>query len=426
MNYNKIVSKLKSNSSIYILSNLIFSLSTYLIMLVIPYYLNIDELADFTSIYQIILLYIIIFEFGLSVSYIRFKKIYDSTKYINTIVQIMILIILSLFSFTYLGNSINNIANIDKLNIYNYILFYSVFMLLSWSFFKSLLLSAEKFKTILLFSIIIFTIRVAELIIFSQNTQTINLNQLILNFFILPLFPMLVYLFYFHFHIIKSLIKIKHIKIKHIKAFSLRIKRFFKFSILTYISTIIFGFTMKLVIINLLELNEKTVLAEIGYAMTFIGIVSIFVMSIRNYFISKFSLNKKEEINNFIKKVNKLLFPIIVFSIIISLFISIIVYFIKPSYLSFNSSIYTFIIIMSYIFVSYFSMYTLLAKTFSKNTLEIKINIFRFFGVFLILYFFLNKSIILSLLFVYIFIPFMEYIYSKILISKIKLKGIKC
>ncbi len=83
----------------------------------------------------------------------------------------------------------------------------------------------------------------------------------------------------------------------------------------------------------------------------------------------------------------------------------------------------TAILIFSYMLISYFSMYTLLAKIFNENFLEIKINLIRCISVYLIVYFCLEKSFDLTLILIYSIIPIMEFIYYKILISKIKKKG---
>jgi hypothetical protein len=420
----KISNLLQKNSTIYIISNIIFSFSTYFVMLIVPYYLNINELGNFMATYQILLLYILIFELGLSISYIRYCKLYESIKIINSFFQIFVILILMLIPFTVFGDFINNLVNIDKTNINSIILYFSTLSLLCWNLLKSVLLSLEKFYFILIFSIIILIIRILLLKIISMDNDLIHINNLFLFLFIIPFIPVVLYLIKYHFTNIKQFLKIKigHNNTNFFKIYKTRIKKYFFFSSLSFISSLIYGYTLSIIIIKLLELNEKTKLSEIGYGMTFIGIVSIFVISIRNFYISKFKFNKKIEIINFLNFINSLKIKTFILSIIICITLSSFIYLIKPDYLSNYTIAYTILIIFSYILISYFSMYTLLAKVFNENFLEIKINLIRCIGVYTIVYFYIEKNFDITLIAVYSFIPLMEYIYSRILISKINLK----
>lgn len=393
-------------------------------MLAVPYYLNIKLLAEYTSIYQIILLYLVLFEFGLSISYVRFKKLYSVTKYINSITQLFIFLILILFSLTSLGNLLNNSMNLNSIGIKNEIIFYSVLFTLSWGLLKSMLLSNKRFYIILFLSFSILILRIIFLITLDSNN--INSNELFKLFFIYPFIHILLMLLLINFNNIIELIKFKfNYKNKFsLLNFSYRIKKYFQFSFFQYINAILYAYTLKILIIFLLEKEQINNLAEIGYAMTFIGIVSIFVMSIRNYYISKFSFSDKEQINNFLINIKKLKLKLIFFSIIILISLSILIFLIKPNYLSNNTILYTNIIIASYIIISYLSMSTLLTKTFNENKLEFYINLFRTVGVYLITYFTLELSFLLTLCLIYTFIPSVEYMFSKILIKKIRNKGI--
>ena len=423
----KISGLLKKNSSLYIISNLIFSFSTYFVMLMVPYYLNLNELGNFIASYQIILLYILIFELGLSISYVRYYKLYKSIKIINSFFQIFIILILVLIPFTVFGDLINSLVNIDKTNINSVILYFSTLSLLCWNLLKSVLLSLEKFYSILIFSIVILIIRMILLKILSINSDFIDINHLFLSLFIIPFIPTILYLLKYHFTNIKTFLKIKitHNNINFFMLYKTRIKKYFFFSSATFISSLIYGYTLSILIIKLLEINEKTKLSELGYGMTFIGIVSIFVISIRNFYISKFKFNDKAEIINFLNFINSLKIKTFILSIIICITLSSFIYLIKPDYLSNYTILYTILIILSYILISYFSMYTLLTKVFNENFLEIKINLIRCIGVYTIVHFYVEKNFDITLIAVYSFIPLMEFIYSRILISKINLKGSK-
>lgn len=419
---NKIIKLIKKDSFLYIISNLIFSISTYLIMLVIPYYLNIKLLAEFTGVYQIILLYIVIFELGISIGYIRYNQIYKSIKIINSFLQMFILIVVFMLPYTIMGDLLNNLVGLNKTNIYINILYWSTLSLISWTLIKSILLSDKSYKTIFLFAISILIIRLICLIYFIEEDKYININNLFLGFFILPFIIIIIYLLYYHINIIYTFLKSHH-KLKTLfTSYKNQIRKYISFSILSFISGLIYNLMLKILIIFLLTNNEDIKLSEIGYALTFIGIITIFVISIRNLYISKFKFNEKNTIIKYISFLDSIRVKVLISSVIISFISAIIVYFIKPNYLSQNTIFYTFIIILSYSYISYISMYTLLSKTFNKNILEIKINIIRLVGVFLIVYFLIEQNFLLLIILIYTFITSMEYIYYKILLKQIEIQ----
>ena len=408
----------------FILSNLIFSISTYFVMLVVPYYLKIETLSEFTAIYQIILFYLVIFEFGLSISYVRYKRIYESTAIINSVLQLVVILIILIFSFSNLGNILNSLVNLDKTSIFNITLFLSVISMLIWSFLKSILLSNKKYNIILIFSLFILIFRIFSLLF--VELKEIEINKIFVWFFIYPFLPAFFYLIIIHFKNFLKLITLKrnYLDKKFLKIYKYRIKKYINFSFLTFLSSLIYGYTIKILIIFSLKYEYTEELAQIGYAMTFVGIVSIFVMSLRNYYISKFSFTEIKQINEFLKFIKSIKISITIMTILLLLIISIIIYIMKPAYLNNITILYSNIIIISYVLISYFSMTTLLTKTFNENKLELYINLFRAIGVLIITIFILERNFLITLILIYLFIPFMEYIYSKILLNKIKHKGI--
>ncbi len=66
----KIKKVLANDGALFTLANLIFSFSTYLIALVIPYKFDIARMAEFSASLNIVLILAFVFEFGLATSYL--------------------------------------------------------------------------------------------------------------------------------------------------------------------------------------------------------------------------------------------------------------------------------------------------------------------------------------------------------------------
>ena len=376
----KIKALFANEGAMFFISNLVYSFSTYLIALLIPYKLNIETMAGFSAAFNIIMMLIFVFEFGLTVSYLRFNQIYKISDQINALIQLMIFALLFVLSQTMLGHYADIFFGVQNLGIAQSYIYLSIFALLSWIFFKTTLLAKKRVKFIIVNSFIILAVRVVFLLYILFWAKEIDLDMIYLYLFIIP-FAMVIFLNMKYNIGFLAACKTQIAKKEIRDLFKRRMKQFIFFSFLTYLIGGLYVYANRYVIIYAVDEKMTTVLVELGYAMSFSGLILIFISSLRSYFLSKFNASEMKEVNKYIGNLNRYRLYVLVGGVFVALLVAGIVYIIKPSYVSFNASIYVFILIYAIIVIAYLSLYSLLSKTFNFNVLELKLNILRLFLV---------------------------------------------
>lgn len=414
---NNLKQKLLSETSWFLLSNMIFSASTYIVGILIPYILNTDYMAWFTSGNQILLVLSFIFEFGLSISFLRYYKLDISSKYLNSIIQIILFFAIVTAGY-YWGDQINKLFNLDTLPVDNTLLYTLVISQLSWIFVKNWMLAINKLKILLFHSIVIFILRILFLIhlFFTDN---FSLNQLFLETLLLPFLPTIVHLAYINLSIVVEGFRKYGNRFPKPERIIKRVYEYVEYSTLTYISGFLYLYAGRYFIIYLTGKNNVA-LADLGYSMTFIGVILVFYTSVRNYIISKLRMDKLDFINSYVLNLKKLVWLFIAGSIILSLFFAYLVYLIKPGYLTFDSVIYAFILFVTRILLIYTGLFTVLSKTFAFNKLELVLNIIRLAGVVVITHLLFDLDIILAVVIIHLIQLGIEIIFAIKVVTKIK------
>ncbi len=417
----KIKKLTKNDGALFFLSNLIYSFSTYLIALLIPYKLNTEGLADFSAAFNIIILLIFVFEFGLSISYLRYNQIYKISNQINAVLQLLIFSLLFLLSQTFLGTYADVLFGTQSVGVKQEYIYLSIFALLTWVFFKNSMLAQKRVNFIILNSFIILIARVILLIYILFGDIDISLNNIFLYLFVLPY--SLVILFNLKENISSIAKKSQTLKnSRYWKIFIKRTKQFIAFSALTFIINGLFVYTNRYAIIYLADNGLKSILAEIGYALTFAGLILIFISSLRTYFISKFNISNTDEISDYINMLLSYKVKFLSLGAVASILIAGIVYIIKPSYLTIDSVIYVFILIYSSVIVAYLSLFTLLSKTFNFNKLELILNIIRLILVIFAVHMIFARFPIVGFVAIYIVIIGVELYFAKAVLSRVSKK----
>ena len=374
--FKKIIQKLKSPAILYTLSSLIYSFSTNMILLFIPYKLNLESMAQFTAILNISFMLSFIFEFGIVTSFLRFNQLYSITKYVNAYMQIILFLFMFILAITSLGYPIDKFLAIDALNIDRGYVYLVAFVVLSWVFFKNIFLSNKKTEFIFFNALILTIIRVLVLIAILIDSNKFSMQEIYLYLFILP------FIFVIFFNL-KNVFEnftdsLKYISKKGVRAvFFKRFRSITFFALTTYIISILFVYASRYPVIYLTKESVTKILAEIGYATTIGGIIIIFSVSIRSYFISKFNISNTDEIKRYIDIMFSYRYKVFLITLTFAILVSYLIYLIKPDYLSFDTVVYVFILVISYAFSSYLGMFSLLSKTFNFNNLELSLNIFR-------------------------------------------------
>lgn len=416
--------KLAANEgALYFLSSLIYSFSTYLIALLIPYKLHLETMADFGAAFNIIMLLSFVFEFGIVTSFLRHNQIYQTTKYINAFLQLLIFIMMLILANSVLGSYLDKAFGVGSIDIKQEYIYLSAMSILMWVFFKNNLLAKKNIRFIIINSFIILFIRVGFLIYIFMSEESIDLNHIYLYLFIIPFLFMLVLSLKENITYMIEAVKSAYHDKRYITIMIKRMKQFVLFSSVTYLITFLYVYTGRYPIVYVTEHNMTVLMAELGYAFSFFGLVLVFITSIRSYLISKFNISDIDAIMIYIEKIQKIKINFFLGALVASSLVAYMVYLIKPSYLSDRSVIFVFILILSYMIIAYFSLITLLSKTFNFNSLELVLNIIRLILVLLTVYFIFNAYPIAGFAIMNIFMVMIEYIFAQKVLYKVLKKG---
>ena len=416
--------KLATNEgALYFLSSLIYSFSTYLIALLIPYRLHLETMADFSAAFNIVMLLAFVFEFGIVTSYLRHNQIYKTTKYINAFLQLLIFALILILANTALGSSLDKAFGVGSIDIKQEYIYLSVLSIAMWVFFKNNLLSQKNIRFIIINSFIILTIRVGFLIYIFMQEEMVDLNHIYLYLFVYPFVLMLLLSLKENIGYMIEAYHAYHDK-RNITIMIKRLKQFVLFSAITYAITFLYVYAGRYPIVYVTENKMTVLMAELGYAFSFFGLVLVFITSIRSYLISKFNISDIPAIMLYVEKIHALRWKFFVGSILGSAMVAYMVYLIKPSYLTDRSVVFVFILILSYMLIAYFSLITLLSKTFNFNFLELKLNSIRLVLVFLSIYFVFGEYPIIGFIMMNLSMLSVEYYFAQKVLSKVMKKGV--
>ncbi|HHD77725.1 MAG TPA: hypothetical protein ENK93_04925 [Campylobacteraceae bacterium] len=416
--FAKLKALLANEGTLFFISNLVYSFSTYLIALLIPYRLNIESMAGFSAAFNIVMMLIFVFEFGLTVSYLRFNQIYRISDQINATIQIGIFILLFILSQTALGRYADIFFGVQNLGIAQSYIYLSIFALLSWIFFKTTLLAKKRIKFIIVNSFVILAARVAFLIYILFFVTDIDLDTIYLDLFILPFALVIVLNMQYNFSFLAACRqKVRNPAFRHL--FWHRAKQFILFSALTYIINGLYIYTNRYAIIYMVDTKMTTTLAELGYAMSFGGLIMIFISSLRSYFLSKFNMSQMDAVMAHIHRLKRYRWIVLGGGTVVSALIAGVVYLIKPGYLSIDSAIFVFILIYASIVIAYLSLFSLLSKTFNFNMLELRLNIIRLLLVIAAVHMIFARYPIAGFVAINLAITGVEYYFARTVLKKI-------
>ncbi|MCX6062009.1 MAG: hypothetical protein NT103_07165 [Campylobacterales bacterium] len=374
-------------------------------------------MAEFSSVYNALLLLLGIFEFGIPISFLRFYQMYKITFLINAVLQLTILAGLIIIAFSPLGTLLIEGFHLEQSEMNIILFFIALITQLSWSFSRNILLAERRYTFILTLSVFIFLIRTFSLG-YLYYLETLRLNSILMSMFIIPFIPVFYVLLANNVNIISTSDIISNYR-RTKKIFFFYLKRFIKFSLMTFIIGVLYVFSGRYLIIYLTEQHQISLLADLGYAMTFLGIMTIASASFRTFFVSKFHLGDKKSIilhlNNYMKQINLL----VIFAILIAALLSITVYFIMPNYLSINAPIFVFIMTASYGIIFLMSLITFLSPTMNYNVLEITINAARLIIIVAITRFVFLKNPIFGFLLINLVLLIAELIFAKIILKRL-------
>lgn len=406
------------DQTIFLLSNIIFSASTYAVMLLLPYLLSIESMAEFSSAYNAMIILLFIFEFGISVSFLRFYQIYRITFFINLLAQSAVLIFLIALMLTPLGKGIIGLFHIDTSPEGVFLFFAALIAQTLWTFAKNILLSNRNYHAIFYHSLIILTLRIL-LLGYLYYVGDVSLITILITMFILPfLITFIIPILSAHRIITEFKPYFRHKRMQKILLFYL--KRFVQYSFLSYLIGVLYIIAGRYLIVYLTEKHETALVADLGYAMTFLGIIMIASASFRTFFIATYHLGDMQSITYHLERYLGNIRSLSLYILLISFLLSITVYLIMPGYLSYRAPLFVFIMTSTYGIIFLFSMITFLARTMSYNRLEITINLIRLLIIILITHLFFRASPLFSFFLINASLLGMEVVFAYLILKKVR------
>jgi hypothetical protein len=419
---SKIVDKLKNPAILYTLSSLIYSFSTYIIVLLVPYKLNLESMADFSASLNIVMMLSFIFEFGVVTSYLRYNQLYSVTKYVNAYFQIAIFLLMFFMSGTFLGGYIDDFFGAKNITLKSSFVYLSAFAVLSWVFFKNIFLANKKINMIFINAVVLTLIRIGFLAYILLSSESFSMDKIYLYLFILPFIFIMFFNLKYDLEAFKESFSLAKNRIDR-KLFFKRAKQIVIFALTTYVISVLYVYTSRYAVIYLTKHDATKLIAELGYATSFGGMIIIFSVSLRSYLISKFNISNTKEIKEYIKTMASYKFKFIVLSLLFSAFLALVVYLIKPKYLSFDTVIFVFVLVQAYLTSAYLGMFSLLSKTFNFNNLELRLNLIRLALVIFWVHLLLLDYPIIGFIGLNLSMVFVEVYFAKIVLDRVDKKA---
>lgn len=367
------------NQTLFLLSNVLFSGSTYIVMLSIPYMLNLQQMAQFSSMYNALILLLFTFELGISLSFLRSYQIHHIYRFLYVSFQLLTVIIILLVFLTPLKGMLYYTFDLNKIDITLEFFLLAIMGQLSWIYIKNILQTRKEFHYLFWLSCIILCIRLIGIVYLYLN-QEITLDQIILSVFIAPFSIVFLLLIVYDFSIINNEIgafKKSFEKKRLVKILFFYLKKLLSFSSIIYLNAILYILAGRYLIIYLTKHDSLDLLANLGFASVFLGIITVLSASFKGFLVGTYHVGDKESIKNYLDQLFSKIVLYALMSLLISLTISIIVYIIQPSYLDIRTPIFTFILLFTYSLIFLVSLVTFLSKTMNYNILEFKLNFFR-------------------------------------------------
>lgn len=411
---SKKINSLVNNKGVkFFVANALFSASSFAFLFILPYTLKQEQYASTIFSIQIIYLLTMFFEMGLSISFLR-NSAYDYQKSnIHSIAIETIIIVLILFLGLWTNNPINYIVSLHSENLReNIFVYFSIAANIIWIFNKNHNIVEQNFLSLLKRSSVIFIGRIILISVLFFDKKEIFHPQLVLTFFFIIPFTLELILFIkrlFHYFYNKLWSKILR---KDLFSFII-------FSIQNYVAGILFNYTSRIYLLEANHFGMSAFIADAGYAMSFIGIINLLNNTLRTYFIGKPDMSSKEAILLHYNKVSRFGKFFIFSAAITSLLISIVIFYIKPSSLTTNAPIYTFLLIFTNSIVMYLGMFTLLSKTLNLLNFEIKINIIRLTLIFTLTYYLLENHPLYTIIFGQLILIVTEIVMKKYIQHKL-------
>jgi len=369
----KMIEKARDERFLFLLANIIFSASTFVVTFILPYLLTREDYSHFVFAFQLALVLSTFLEFGISTSLLR--------EYVtNRYRALRFALLAELFLLTAIGVLLLAPASytellLDTTRSAKAVLIAGVVSVV-WIFNRARLVAEKRFEQILFRSFLIAALRGAGIAAIAlaeaRGDQPFSLNSLILLLLIAPFLPELL------LRSVGMLRDLFHLQKERQLYFNRReVLPLILFSLSNYCVSALYVFASRYLFLHAEELHQTQLLVDLGYAGSFVGVVTILNTTLRSYYIGSLSGDDSGALKEYVQRVKAKGKGFFLFNIAAAIGAGVLVGALGSSTVSTASIWYAVIVVFSSGAVLYFGMITLLAKTLQQQWSEIGNNILR-------------------------------------------------
>lgn len=359
---------LKKDIVFFLMANIVFSLSSFIVNASLPKILSTDSYTEFVYTFQMVLFATNAMQVGFVMALYYFAK-NNGREAVNiyyTLVTLLNLLILGCCLLP--GSVVFEWLKLTHLSMEERFCF-GLAVTVSGIFLynKGLNIQQGHYKYMLGVSLSAFILRMAALgaIMLWQCER----NTLLL--LLLFVFPFVIDIKDYTLRVISNVRPLRIGKQKYAK--------FLAYSMKVWATGILFIIADKLFLIST-KSQDADFTASLAFASGFIGIIYIFKSTFYNFYLAKFSKDNVQEIKEYIHHLARYAIPYFALVLLIASCTSVIV---RYAYVGLGDVTWKvlFILLLQTGIICYLGMITLLAKTFNYLNLEVTLNVFRIFIV---------------------------------------------
>lgn len=408
---SRILSKIRvlrsKDITYYMIANIIFSISTFIVNLCLPNILEYSFFSEFIYVFQMVLFMTTIMQVGIVVSLYRFIEKHGDDA-LNIYYTIILFVNLSLLVFGLITpNFISGVLKLNALSKTEHLMFFlSIIVSGIFLYNKGKNIADKSYRYMMRVAVTAFVIRLFIILVL-YFFRTTSLSLLLFLLFILPFTQDIKDYF------INS---VRYIRFSRLN--KILLQKFLIYALKVWVIGALFIVSDRVFLIYTKDIDVQLTTA-IAFSSGFLGIISLFNSSFTNYFLSNLSSERIDEVRNYTEKLKKLLVPYLGLLLLICFVFSGMVYLIYPV-LGSMAAIILFITLLRAGLISYLGMYSMLTKVLDLLNIEIILNICRIIVVYSFCTLWHPENHILWYAIVMFTIPFPELVLTIIINHRIK------
>lgn len=361
---DKVTAFLKKDIVFFLLANIVFSLSSFIVNVFLPNILDTNTYTRFVYVFQMVLFATNTMQVGFIMALYYFAKNTDKETFniyysLVTLLNVGILVCCLLpQSFVFELLKLSDLTFVEKLCFGMAVIVSSIFL-----YNKGANIQQKQYRYMLGVSLSAFFLRIAALI-YILLTHTEKNALLLLIIFVLP----------FVVDIKDYALRIvRYVRPRMIE--KSKLTEFVTYSLKVWLTGILFIISDKLFLISTKNQDENFTVS-LAFASGFIGIIYIFKSTFYNFYLAKFSKDNVQEIKTYVQNIIKHALPYFVLLLFI---VSGACLFVRFTFGSLGESTWKvlFLQLLQTGIICYLGMITLLTKTLNYLNLEVALNILR-------------------------------------------------